>query len=281
MVDSYYPANLSEALRIRSSERTTVFAGGTDLMVKHRLWGVAAGFGSPVLFVGHLSELQSISIDDHKIEIGSACTLARIINDDRIDRQIKCPLEQMASPAIRNIATLGGNICNSSPAGDTLPMLYALDARLILQSENSSQVMAIKDFITGPGKNRLEPGQILTGIEIPRNQYGSSFYKKIGSRKANSISKLSFYAASNSDSCRVQGITITLGAVAPTVIRSPQAEGLLKGILKTEIPSVFPVVKACYAQLIQPVDDIRSTIKYRRQVALNLLEYYLLEELGK
>lgn len=281
MVESYRPANLNEALQIRNHENIMVFAGGSDLMVKHRLWGGATSFSSPILFIGHLGELQGISIDDDKITIGSACTLAQIINNESISRQIKLPLAQMASPAIRNIATIGGNICNSSPAGDTLPMLYTLDAWLILQSEDSTQMVAIKDFITGPGQNRLQSNQILTGVEIPRNEYQEVYYKKVGSRRANSISKLSFYAAAHADSCRVHGVKIAFGAVAPTVIRSPEAEELLKGILKTDIPAVFPAVKAYYADLLQPMDDIRSTGSYRRQVSLQLLEHYLVEELSK
>lgn len=279
MVKAYRPQNLREALQIRNSEKTVVLAGGTDLMVKHRVGsGVIPQFEHPVLFIGHLSELQGINIDNNMMRIGSGCTLANIISDIRLPEYIRYPVSKMASPPVRNSATIGGNICNSSPAGDTLPMLYALEACLTIQSVNNVQTVSITDFITGPGRNILGPDQILTSIEIPLVKYNSYYYRKVGSRKANSISKVSFFAVADFDSLRLNKVRMAIGAVAPTVVRSTEAEHLLEGISKVDVGAVCPLVKDYYARRITPVDDIRSTRQYRSAVAIRLIENYLFSE---
>ena len=121
MVTAWRPLSLEEALQLRSSCITTVIAGGTDLLVRHRSWsGLPPTLPAPVLMVGHLQELREITISDSLLHIGACCTLAEILEHDAIPRQIKLPLATMASPSIRNLATLGGNIANASPAGDSL-----------------------------------------------------------------------------------------------------------------------------------------------------------------
>lgn len=280
MVKTYRPVSLSKALDIRTSEPTIIFAGGTDLMVRYRTWsGVVPGFPKTLVFIGHLPELQTISIANNTLKIGAACTLAQILHDQRIPEYIKLPLAQMASPSIRNIATIGGNIGNSSPAGDTLPMLYALDAQLTIQAKNKTRVVGIADFIIGPGQNMLKNDEIVSEISIPLNEYRQCYYKKVGSRKANCISKATFYALFKGDADNIHEIKMSFGAVAPTVIRSPEGEALLTGIARAQIPDLLPAVKACYADLIRPIDDLRSTREYRRKVTLRILENLLVREL--
>jgi CO/xanthine dehydrogenase FAD-binding subunit len=282
MVKSFRPLNLTEALEIRSRENTTVFAGGSDLMVRHRVWsGVIPNFPQPLLFIGHLPELQNIRIENNLLKIGAACTLEQILRDPKIPEYLKLPVSQMASPAIRNLATLGGNICNASPAGDTLPMLYALDAQLILKSKNKTTAVNVKDFITGPGQNILQGDEIAVEIVIPLADYNQFYYRKVGSRKANCISKLSFFGLAKMEAGQVQAVRIAFGAVAPTVVRSTEAESLLEGVRKPHFSALLPELAGAYTPLINPIDDVRSTKKYRRTVSLRLLEHFLLKELGK
>jgi CO/xanthine dehydrogenase FAD-binding subunit len=213
--------NLSEALEIRSKAKTIVFAGGSDLMVKHRTWsGVVPDFSFSLLLIGHLKQLQIITVTNNSLVIGAACTLTQILNDNRIPDCIKLPISQMASPSIRNIGTIGGNICTSSPAGDTLPMLYALDARLQIQTKNSTYSVNIAEFITGPGQNILKPDEILSQIIIPLPEYNLCFYRKIGSRKANCISKLSFFGLALTNASHIHDVKYCLGGCLPN--RYPQ-----------------------------------------------------------
>ncbi len=281
MVKTYRPQNLAEALQIINAEETLLLAGGTDLMVKYRPWnGTVPNFAKPVVFIGHLPELTGIEIKADRMTIGAGTTLAAIINHPDVPDYIKKSLTQMASPPIRNLATLGGNICNSSPAGDSLPMLYALDAVLHLQSQAGTSEVGINEFITGPGLNSRKPDQILTHIEIPLLNIKDCYYRKVGTRKANSISKLSFYAAANYEANHVNWVRIALGAVAPTVVRSPAAEKLMTGVSRDDLIAMAPEIIDIYRDLISPVDDIRSTRLYRQHVALRLLEHYLTRELN-
>lgn len=281
MVKTYRPPTLTDALQIINAEETVLLAGGTDLMVKHRQWsGTLPRFAQPVVFIGHLPELTGIEISKDRVVIGAGTTLASIISHPGVPDYIKIPLTQMASPPIRNLATLGGNICNSSPAGDSLPMLYALEAVLRLQSLAGTKLVGISDFITGPGRNTLKSDQILTRIEIPLLNCKAHYYRKVGARKANSISKISFYAIADYGASRLLRVRIALGAVAPTVVRSPAAEKLMVGAGRDDLIAMAPDVIRIYQELIKPVDDIRSTRIYRQQVSLRLMEHYLTRELN-
>lgn len=282
MVKTYRPADLNEALRILGSGPVVVMAGGTDLMVRHKTWsGVVPGFDRQVMFVGHLPEIQAIEITDDGLVIGSAVTLADILDHPAVPEYIKKPITEMASPPIRNLATLGGNICNASPAGDSLPMLYALGARLQLQSTQEIQTVPITEFIVGPGRTTRQPEQLLTRIEIPLPRSPACYYRKVGQRKANSISKVSFYAIADHDQNRINWVRIALGAVGPVVVRSQAAEAVVAGRNCDELKALIPEVKEMYGEMIKPVDDIRSTRSYRQEVSLRLLENYLARELMK
>jgi CO/xanthine dehydrogenase FAD-binding subunit len=178
----------------------------------------------------------------------------------------------MASPAIRNIATMGGNIGHASPAGDSLPMLYALGAQLTLQSGEGQSVVNLAEFITGPGQTVLKDHEIIRHIRIPLDDYNRLYYRKVGTRRANGIAKLSVFAVARAVKTRLDEIRISFGAVAPTVVRSQKAEALLKTLWPGQISARLEEVQAYYAPLITPVDDIRSGKAYRLRVAFRLLQ---------
>jgi len=276
MVTAFRPVDLREALAIRAGERTIVFAGGSDLMVRGRsIYGGAPRFDLPVLMVGHLPELIEITLDGGILTIGPCCTLSRILCHEAVPSYVRAPLLGMASPPVRNIATLGGNICNASPAGDSLPMLYALDARIELRATDRIRTLKVSDFITGPGRTLLKEDEILTGISIPLADYSRVCYRKVGTRRANGISKVSLFAAAKLSASRVEALRISLGAVAPMALRSRVAENMLESLPLEAVARRVDAVKDCFASLINPIDDMRSSKEYRRTVAFNLLENYL------
>ncbi len=280
MVDAFRPADLDECLEILSKQQLTVLAGGTDLMSRNRVWsGALPAFKRPVLFIGHLEELKNSHIDEDYITIGSACTLAQILRNKEIPDFVKLPLPQMASPAIRSVATMGGNICNASPAGDTLPMLFALDAQVVTRSQKASREIPIAEFITGPGKTSIHRDEILIEIKIPKRVLNRCYFKKVGVRRANAISKASFYAAALFEEGRIQELRMAFGAVSPVPVRSRKAEALLAGLEVEQVAGVMHDVKKHYQQLIDPIDDIRSTSRYRRKTSLLILENFLMKEL--
>ena len=277
MARVWRPVNLEDALRIRSAEHPLILAGGTDWMIKRERY--VSGGGS-VLYIGRLPELRHMIRDGNELRIGAACTFSQLLENPMLPDYVKLPLAEAASPAIRNVATIGGNICNASPAADTLPMLYALNAAVCLQSAVDSKWVSIEDFILGPGKTRLGDDQLMTEIRIPLEHAWRCAYRKVGMRRANSLSKLSFYAVAARAAERLLDVRLALGAVAPTVVRCREAEReILSGgnLIDT---AVLQKVVSFYDELIRPIDDVRSSSRYRRAVALRLLSDYLTKEMG-
>ncbi len=149
------------------------------------------------MFVAHLPELQGVSVQNETLTLGAAVTLSELLADERMPGVLREAIAQMASPAIRNVATLGGNVCNASPAGDTLPALYCLNARLILAGRQGERRVPIERFLLGPGKTSLAADELLRAVELPSAQsaaarFDVAYYRKVGTRRANALAKLSF-----------------------------------------------------------------------------------------
>lgn len=282
MVDGYSPKDLGEALKILSEKDVTIYAGGTDLMVRNKNAALLLPkFNNDLLYIGNLKELKEIKELTDKLEIGAACTLSTLLRAKEIPEVLKESIRQIASPAIRNIGTIGGNICNASPAGDTLPVLYALDAKLKLTGENSSREVGINDFILGPRKILLEKHEILESISIPKAEFNKTYYEKVGARKASAISKLSFVGVAQIEDEIVKDIRIAIGSVAPKIVRIKEAEDLVIGNNLEDMKSKVKEIKDIYSKYVVPIDDQRSTAVYRKTVALRLIQYFLNIELNK
>jgi CO/xanthine dehydrogenase FAD-binding subunit len=277
MVTAFTPRTLAEALRFRDAGPSIPFAGGTDLMVRRKRWsGTAPRFEQPALFIGGLPELQGITTGDGVLTIGAATTLTALLEDGNVPALLQQAVAQMASPAIRNGGTLGGNLCNASPAADTMPPLYALDAAVVLQSAAGTRELPIEEFIQGPGRTALAGNELLVAVRIPLRQFKISAYRKVGTRKADALSKLSFAAVAEVDDGKLTELRIALGAVAPRVVRSRAAEELLLDRPLRQIADRLPEIQAAYAELLRPIDDQRSSATYRRTVAWNLIRDFLL-----
>jgi len=276
VVSAFRPDTLQEALAILHEHRVIPFAGGTDLMVQRRRGsGLLPTFEYPVLFIGHLDELKEVRSGDGKVRIGSVCPYSFLLGDERVPWSFKRVLIQIASPAIRNRGTVGGNIVNASPAGDTLPYLYAFDAEALVQKWDAQRLIHVRDLVTGPGQTALTPGELLTAVIIPQVPFNRFFYKKVGSRKANSCSKLSFLGIALVEDGVVLDVRMCFGAVAPTVVRDRKIEEELVGKEVGKMGDMIPGIVRTYESLIKPIEDQRCTIRYRKEISFRLLEHFL------
>ncbi|MBB5335595.1 FAD binding domain-containing protein [Pectinatus brassicae] len=273
MVKSFMPKTLAEALKICDEHDVCPIAGGTDLMVRnHQSAGILPTFTKDMLFIKNIDELTVLEKKDMHLIIGANITLNRLLNWENTPQILHLALQEMAAPAIRNMGTIAGNICNASPAGDTLPPLYALDAIVCLKSIAGERELPIREFILGPGKTALKENELLTAIKIPIGDNNINFYKKAAMRKAAAISKVSIAMTAKKEKDKIVNIAIAIGAVGPTVVRLAEAEDMfIKNNENTG--KVLPDIYDVYDRQIKPIDDIRSTAKYRKQVAMNLLHY--------
>lgn len=276
MVRVFRPKSVKHALEIMSENQVIPLAGGTDLMVQRRAWsGLPPRFELPVLFIDHLEELQLLRKEEDQLRIGAGCTFSSLLEHEAVPREFKIVITQIACPQIRNKGTIGGNICNASPAGDTLPLLYALDAELVLVRKNDRRTLPIEEFLTGPGQTVLEQDELLKEIIIPICSFNTFFYRKVGTRRANSCSKLSFTGCAQVDGNKITDIRMSFGAVAPTIVRSREIEARLKRKTGKELKKLIPEIIDLCAELIKPIEDQRCTIHYRKTISLKLLHYFL------
>lgn len=265
-----------EALKMLENRGFTVFAGGTDLTVKRRIWsGVEIEFEGPVIFISDIKELKEVSSKDGYLNIGAACTCSEIIENPLTPDFMSDAFLQMASPAIRNLATIGGNICNSSPAGDSLPILYGLDASLILQSFKETREVPIEKFILGPGRNIITEHEMLTEIKIPIKTFDKVCYRKVGTRKSTALSKISFMGLADIKDGTIWDVRIALGAVGPTVVRDKGIEREIVRMSSQDKKLDIGKIRSMYGEAIKPIDDQRSTAAYRKEVSLRLIEGFL------
>ncbi|MCD6482133.1 MAG: FAD binding domain-containing protein [Candidatus Izimaplasma sp.] len=268
---------LQEALQLLNSGNYKVLAGGTDLMVQNRAWSnTLPKFKEDILLISNLNELKYIHQEDGYIHIGSLMTLEELKHHELTPKLLVEALEIMASPAIRNMATIGGNIGNASPAGDSLPVLYVLNALVILQSINSIREIPIEEFILGPGKKELLKDEMITEIKIPINNFTKYSFKKVGGRKADAISKVSFAGATKIKNNLIQDFRVSFGAVGPTVVRKYNIENNIVGTSIADIKLNIQDILNQYSEFVRPIDDQRSNKEYRKKVAINLLEEFIL-----
>ena len=270
------PASLADALALLESEPGVwkPFAGGTDLMVL-----LEAGKLTHHNYVNiwGLNELRGIEATDTHITLGALTTYTEVQSNPILRREFPM-LCQAASEtgglAIQNRGTLGGNIVNASPAADSPPALLAYDAEIELISARGSRWLPYQGFHTGYKQMHIDADELLARIRLPRNTAGlMHYYRKVGTRKAQAISKVCFAAVGSADQGRIRDTRIVVGSVAPIVIRCVQTEDALRG----QEPDDAMIESACatLSREISPIDDIRSTANYRLQVAKNLLIDFL------
>ncbi len=259
----YAPTSVKAYFELQSkldSSSAVVLAGGTDLMPRFER---DLPLPDHLIDLKKLSELSSIVVSDEQIEIGALATIQGLHDHSIIQDEFVAIYEaahEFAGAQIRHRGTIGGNICNASPAGDLLPPLYAFGAVLTLAGPSGKRQLPIHEFILGPGKTVLMDSELLVSITLERKQLQSQF-QKVGLRQSMAISvvSLAFVWGEN-----MQNLTIAIGAAAPTVVT-------LDSINPARLSNQIDLIDIAIA----PIDDIRATAKYRIRVIKNLILEFL------
>jgi xanthine dehydrogenase FAD-binding subunit len=268
----FLPTSLEELWETLSRySEAALYAGGTDLLVKMRKGLVLP---SSLVCLERIQELQGVrELKDH-VFIG-ACTTHRALLESPLVQEnfpvLAEALRCLGSPQIRNMGTIGGNVVSASPAGDTLPPLYVLSARLELRNRDSSRQVPVRDFIQGPGVTDLRPGEILAGIWLKKPGPGwVHHFEKVGQRKALAIALASLAALIRiSPQGVIQEAHLAWGSASPTVAASEALESALVGMPLEEsaLAGVFPLIQ----EALSPIDDVRASAGYRRAVSARLV----------
>lgn len=267
------PESMEELWRIfEKHPGARVYAGGTDVLVKMRA-GLEAN-ASCLICLERIKELGAVSEDGETIRIGACTTHTRLLGDPLVTKHLPIlaqAVRVLGSVLIRNMGTIGGNVCTASPAGDTLPPLYVLDAELELRSANGTRCVPIGDFITGPGRTVLGEGEILAALRVRKPRECNVFhYEKVGQRKGLCCAAVSLAAVLRVSSAGVvEKAALAWGSVGPTIVRSEDVERML--VNERLSPERLREAAAQVGEIVSPISDVRADEAYRRAVAGNLL----------
>src|SRR5262249_46701176 len=270
------PNTLNDAFAILADRKRPVkiIAGGTDLMVlmnAHQLDALE------FLNIWGVDELRGVTEEGNVLRIGALTTYTQLIRSQPVQRFIPSLVaasRTIGAIQIQNRGTIGGNIVNASPAGDTLPVLAAYESEIEIGSARGIRRLGFNEFYTGYRATVLQPDELLLGVRIPRlREDERDFFWKVGTRRAQAISKTVLAGKARITGTVVDNITIGVGSVAPTVIRATQTERRLNGSALT--PALIEEARQIIAQEIAPITDLRSTKHYRRTVTGNVLAKFL------
>lgn len=280
---TFSPKNIAELqnkILDYKSQKVVFVAGCTDLFLKTEKLKNA----DIIINLSEISELNKIFSNENYVYIGSVISMNKIIQNQKIIKNFPIliqALRTIGSVQIRNRATLGGNLANASPAGDSIPPLMVLEAEILAQNlfDDSSKKIPIIKFFLEPGKTLLKDDEFIQHIEIPilKEKNISYYFRKVGQRDSLTISKTSLAGI-----CKYNGklkwIKLAAGSIAPTVLRLSETEKFLlnKKINNSNIEKAKSILKS----EISPISDIRSNIKYRKEVTANLLEEFLLSQIS-
>jgi len=282
-IEQYWaPQTLPEALEHLRAKDVTILAGGTDLMVQAHAG--RARLGSTLLNIRRIGALHTIARDGAGVRIGALCTMNELQRDPLINQHFDILLQacdHFASDQLRNNATLGGNVCNASPAGDSLVPLLVLDAQVELQSKPNGSVqtrrLPLAQFITGPGKTQRGAHELVSALWLPTPKPGfvGRFYK-FGTRPALDISAISIGIGGVRQGQTLHEVRLAYGAVAATPMRCTGAEAVLEG--QALDATTMQAVAAAARDEIRPIDDVRASAWYRRELVHNMTLRMLQDE---
>jgi len=256
---------------LEEDPNTAVYSGGTDLLVNLRGGRINP---SRLACLERIEEIRGVRDAGAAVFIGAATTHTHLLENSLVSSEFPVltkAIRVLASPAIRNMGTIGGNIVNASPAGDTLPPLYALDAEVEIVSRKEAKRMPVSDFIVGPGRVRLGANEIVKGVWIRKApEFNVRHFEKVGLRKSQACAVASLAAAlSLSEGGKIERARLAWGSVGPTVVRSAEVEEALLG-RELEIQMLAEVARLV-ERAVSPIDDVRASAQYRRIVAGRLL----------
>jgi len=262
----YEPRSLKEALELldRYGDQARILAGGTDLLVKMKARLIEPRV---LINVKKIDGLRYIVEDGEQVRIGALTRLRDVENSELVKKYIPAlhdAVKSMGSIQIRNMATIGGNLCNASPAADTAPPLLVHNAKVVLSSVGGDRVLPLTEFFKGPGLTVLKPNELLREIIVEKSIAGSSAFKKV-SRVAVDLAVASAAVYVEVEDGFIRNARIALGSVAPKPLRAVRTESLLRG-LRIDSREVLNALKTIDVE-ISPITDVRSTADYRRYVS--------------
>lgn len=273
------PASVDEAATVLRGGDVTILASGTDLMPQTQAG--RARFGRVLMNIRRIPELRGIAVEQGAIRIGTLTTVAELMESDVIRRDLPVLVEagdQFASDQLRNTATIGGNICNASPAGDLLVPLLILDAEVELVSmpggTRESRQVPLREFFVGPGKTARTASELLVAVWVPRPPEGFvARFHKFGTRPALDIAAISIGIGGVLQRGVLTQVRIAFGAVAPTPIRAPKTEAALEARALT-VDTISAVAQIAHDE-VRPISDVRASEWYRRELIHNLTKRVL------
>ncbi len=273
------PRTLLAAAEALSHGDALVIAGGTDVMPQVRSGKLR--WQAALVNISGVGELRGLGEQDGVLRIGALTTISTLLRSALVRERLGLlwqACDAFASDQIRNAATLGGNLCNASPAGDSLVPLLALGARVVLASKPAGALHArtvpLDEFLTGPGRTQRSPQELLAWIEVPLPPAGyRSEFVKFGTRPALDISTVSLAVGAVVADGRWSDVRIAVGAVAPTPVRAKGAEAVLEG--QAVGGAAIEAAVRAVAGDIHPISDVRASEWYRRELVHNLLRRVL------
>ncbi|MDR2491961.1 MAG: FAD binding domain-containing protein [Coriobacteriales bacterium] len=272
MVDRYAPTSLAAALDLMAHEELVPYAGGTDLMVDEAL-------GRPFVFLHGIEELKGITDNEDSFIVGAGVTYRELLAHPATPELLKEAVAQIAAPAIRNTATLAGNIANASPKGDGALVCFAADAEIVLRSAETARRVPIASFYEGRGKTVRRPDELVTAVIIPKKHLAGYRFEKVGARKALAISRVSFVGLMTIEESVVAHLALAFGAVEDVVARRPAIDAMLIGKTIEAARGAAEEYLAAWDEAIQPIRG-RVSAEYRKQVCLNLARDFITCRLG-
>jgi CO/xanthine dehydrogenase FAD-binding subunit len=273
------PRTLDEAAELLRAGNVTVLAGGTDLMPQSQSGKLK--FRPLLMNIRHVAGLRGISENVGLVRIGALTTITDLLQSALVRERLGMlwqSCEHFASDQIRNAATLGGNVCNASPAGDTLVPLLALDAHVVLASKPNGALterkMPLAQFFVAPGRTRLGEAELLAAVEVPLPPAGfKGEFFKFGTRYGLDIAAIAMALGGVREGATLRNVRVAFGAVAPTPIRGPKTEAALEGRALDET-AINAAIEAAQAD-IRPISDVRASDWYRRELVGNILRRML------
>jgi xanthine dehydrogenase small subunit len=277
------PRSLPEAYALIAGEPHRPVAGGTDLLVQ-----ITGEIGEPpdrVVDLWGLDELRGISVEGETLDLGALTTYTQIRQSALVVEHLPALAEAAATigaAQIQNRGTIGGNAANASPAGDTLPILLACDAELVVGSSRGERVVPASEFWPKYRETALAADELILRVRLPLVANRQVRFRKVGTRRAQAISKVVMALAWQTDASHDAGtwreVRLALGSVAATPVRVSRTEAVLEGAAPSE--ETADEAAAVLAAEIEPIDDVRSSADYRRAVAARVLHRLIRDEGG-
>lgn len=273
------PRHLFEAYELLAAGPTTPIAGGTDLMVQ--ITGELGPIPERLVDLSRIDALRGIDLTANGLELGAATSYTEIRRSALCREHLPALVQAAATigaAQIQNRGTLGGNIANASPAGDTLPLLLAADAVILVGGQRGEREIPAAEFFTGYRETALAPDELILQVRFPLPRGRQLRFRKVGTRRAQAISKVVMAIAwRDLGPPGWSDVRVALGSVAPTPIRAAATEAVLETARPT--PEVADLAAETLAGELAPIDDVRSTAEYRRTVAARVL-HRLLRDAG-